>query len=201
MLDAVMRRVIDPPLNAVARHLVRRGVTADALTLAGVAASVATVVAIALGAYVAALAGLALSRLLDGLDGPVARCTTPTDRGGYLDSVCDYVFYAGVPFGFALAEPETNALPAAALLASFLLTGVTFLAFAALAAKRGVETAVRGRKSFFYAGGLVEGTETIALFVAMLAFPAWFPALAWAGAAACLLTAVFRTLEALRRFA
>lgn len=201
MLDAALRRFIDPPLNAVARHLVRRGVTADALTLAGLAVSVATVVAIALGVYAAALAGVALSRLLDGLDGPVARCTAPTDRGGYLDSVCDYVFYAGVPFGFALAEPATHALPAAALLASFLLTCASFLAFAALAARRGVETAVRGRKSFFYAGGLVEGTETIALFVAMLAFPAWFPTLAWAGAAACVLTAVLRTLEALRRFA
>lgn len=200
MLDAVLRRWIDPPLNAVARRLVRRGVTADALTLAGLAVSVATVAAIARGAYPTALAGVALSRLLDGLDGPVARCTAPTDRGGYLDSVCDYVFYAGVPFGFALAAPATNALPAAALLAGFLLTCASFLAFAALAAKRGVETAVRGRKSFFYAGGLMEGTETIGLFVAMLAVPAWFPALAWGGAAACVLTAVLRTREALGRF-
>jgi phosphatidylglycerophosphate synthase len=201
MLDATLRRLIDPPLNAVARRLARLGVTADALTLAGLVISLATVATIASGAYGPALAGIALSRLLDGLDGPVARCSAPTDRGGYLDSVCDYVFYAGVPFGFALAGPATNALPAAALLASFVLTCASFLAFAALAAKRGVETAARGRKSFFYAGGLVEGTETIALFVAMLVFPAWFPVLAWSGAAACVLTAVFRTLEALRRFA
>jgi phosphatidylglycerophosphate synthase len=200
MLDATLRRFIDPPLDAVARLLVRRGVTADALTLAGLAVSLAAVAAIASGAFTLAMGAVALSRLLDGLDGPVARCTTPTDRGGYLDSVCDYVFYAGVPFGFALAAPASNALPAAALLASFLLTCVTFLAFAALAAKRGVETTARGRKSFFYAGGLVEGTETIALFVAMLLWPGSFPLLAWSGAAACVVTALLRTLQALDRF-
>jgi phosphatidylglycerophosphate synthase len=200
MLDARLRPLIDPPLAALARTLVRRGVTADALTLAGLAVSLATIAAIAVGAFTLALAGVALSRLLDGLDGAVARCTAPTDRGGYLDSVCDYVFYAGVPFAFALAAPAANALPAAALLATFLLTCATFLAFAALAAKRGVETTARGRKSFFYAGGLVEGTETIALFVTMLLVPGWFPVLAWIGAGACVITAVFRTLAALERF-
>lgn len=200
MLDARLRLLIDPPLDAVAAVLVRRGVGADSLTLAGLAASLATLVAIATGWFVLALVALALSRLLDGLDGPVARRTTPTDRGGYLDSVCDYVFYAGVPLAFALADPLRNALPAAALLASFVLTAVTFLAYAALAAKRGLETTARGRKAFFYAGGLVEGTETIAVFVAMLAWPTAFPALAWGCAAACLLTAGLRTRAALATF-
>lgn len=200
MLDAVMRRFIDPPLNAVARHLVRRGVTADGLTLAGLAVSVATVAAIALGAYVVALAGLALSRLLDGLDGPVARCTAPTDRGGYLDSVCDYVFYAAVPLAFAWQAPATNALPAAALLASFLLTAASFLGFATLAAKRGLDSRAQGRKSFYYSRGLIEGTETIAAFVAMLLWPGHFANLAWALAALCLLTALLRTAAAWRTF-
>ena len=200
MLDARLRPLIDPPLEAVARVLARHGIGADALTLAALVASLATAAAIAAGLYGIALAALALSRLLDGLDGPVARRTAATDRGGYLDSVCDYVFYGSVPFAFALADPARNALPAAALLASFLLTAVTFLAYAALAARRGLETTARGRKSFFYAGGLVEGTETIAVFAAMLAWPAWFPVLAWGCAAACVLTALLRTRSALRTF-
>lgn len=200
MLDARLRPLIDPPLNALATRLAHHGVTADALTLAGLAAALAASGAVAAGWFGLALVALALSRLLDGLDGPVARQTAPTDRGGFLDSVCDYVFYAGVPLGFALANPPANALPAAALLASFLLTAVTFLAYAALAAQRGLATSARGRKSFFYAGGLVEGTETIAVFVAMLLWPAQFPLLAWGCAAACAVTAVLRTREALRVF-
>lgn len=200
MLDAPLRPLLDPPLDAVARWLVRLGVTADAVTLAALAASLAMAVATGMGWYGAGLALLAASRLLDGLDGPVARQTTPTDRGGYLDSVCDYVFYGGLPLAFAVADPARNALPAAALLASFLLTAVTFLAYAALAAKRGLTTTARGRKAFFYAGGLVEGTETIAVFVAMLAWPAVFPVLAWGCAAACVVTAGLRTRAALATF-
>jgi phosphatidylglycerophosphate synthase len=200
MLDARLRPLIDPPLNALGRALARAGVGADALTLAGAAAALACAGATAVSAFGIALACLALSRLLDGLDGAVARATTPTDRGGFLDSVCDYVFYAGVPLGFALADPLRNALPAAALLASFLLTAVTFLAYAVLAAKRGLETTARGPKAFFYAGGLVEGSETIALFVAALLWPQHFPAIALVGAAACVLTAALRTRAALQNF-
>lgn len=200
MLDAPLRPLLDPPLDAVARRLVRLGVTADAVTLAALVASLAMAVATGAGWYGTGLALLAASRLLDGLDGPVARQTTPTDRGGYLDSVCDYVFYAGLPLAFAVAEPARNALPAAALLASFLLTAVTFLAFAALAAKRGLTTTARGPKAFFYAGGLVEGTETIAVFAAMLLWPAAFPVLAWGCAAACVVTAILRTRAALATF-
>jgi phosphatidylglycerophosphate synthase len=200
MLDAALRPLIGPPLDAAGRALARRGVSATTVTLVGLGVSLATVAALAAGRFGAALALLALSRLLDGLDGAVARASAPTDAGGYLDSVCDYVFYAGVPLGFALAAPAANALPAAALLASFLLTCSSFLAWAALAARRGLETTARGRKSFFYSGGLVEGTETIAAFVAMCLLPERFPALAWAFAAACVATALLRSAAAWREF-
>jgi hypothetical protein len=91
--------------------------------------------------------------LLDGLDGSVARLTQPTDAGGFLDIALDFVFYAAIPLAFAVANPATNALPAAALLASFIGTGSSFLAFAALAEKRGLtDTALPG-KSFYFLGG------------------------------------------------
>lgn len=200
MFDARLRPLIDPPLDAIARWLVDRGATANGLTLTGLLISLGAITAIALQAWPAALLLIAGSRLLDGLDGAVARLRTPTDLGGYLDSVCDYVFYAGVPLAFALADPAANALPAAALLASFLLTCASFLAFAALAARRGLSTVARGRKSFFYSGGLVEGAETILFFVLMVLFPAWFPALAWVCAGACVVTALGRTVAAVRQF-
>lgn len=199
MLDARLRPLIDPPLNAAGCWLARRGIGANALTLAGIALGLSAGTAIALGQFGLGLALIIANRLLDGLDGAVARATRLTDFGGYLDIVGDFAFYTAVPLGFALAAPE-NQLPALALLASFALTGTSFLAFAAIAARRGLETTAHGRKSFFYNTGLAEGAETIAVFVAMALLPQHFPLLAWGFAALCGLTVIQRTLIARQTF-
>lgn len=196
MLDAMLRPVIDRPLNAAGSGLARRGISANTVTAAGLAAGLLCAVAVALQWYGSALALLVLNRVLDGLDGAVARASTPTDSGGYLDIVVDYVFYAGVPLAFAAADPVQNALPAAALLAGFCLTATSFLAFAIIAAKRGLETDAHGRKSFFYSTGLVEGSETIIFFAVMMLVPHWFPYIAGLFAVLCVVTAVQRTLLA-----
>ena len=199
MLDAAMRRIIDPPLDRIGHRLAAAGFSANSLTLAGFAVGLLAVPCLALGWYGAALAVILLNRLADGLDGAVARRTRLTDLGGYLDIVCDFVFYAAVPFGFALARPE-NAVPAAFLIFSFAGTGSSFLAFAILAAKRNLTTEAQGRKSLYYLGGLTEGTETIALFIALCLFPAAFPALAYLFGAMCWLTTITRVLSARRSF-
>jgi len=147
----------------------------------------------------AALAAILLNRLADGVDGAVARRTHLTDLGGYLDIVCDFVFYAAAPLGFALARPE-NAVPAAFLIFSFAGTGSSFLAFAILAAKRGLATAARGRKSFYHLGGLTEGSETIALFVMVCLAPGAFPLLAWGFGALCWIITASRILGAAATF-
>ena len=54
--------------------------------------------------------------------------------GGYLDIVLDFLFYAGVVFGFSLAQPE-HGVYAAALLFAFMGTASSFLAFAIFAPK------------------------------------------------------------------
>lgn len=200
MLDALLRPLIDRPLNAAGRALARRGANANAVTMTGLGVGLLAAVAIALQFYALAFALIVMNRLIDGLDGAVARATTATDGGGYLDIVVDYVFYGSVPLAFALADPATNALPAAALLASFCLTSASFLAFAIIAAKRDLETAAHGRKSFFYSTGIVEGTETIAFFLVMAALPGSFPLLAWIFSALCVLTAIQRSALALKSF-
>lgn len=195
MFDARLRPLIDPPLNAAGRRLAAWGIGANAVTVTGMLLGLAAAAALAQGMFVLALALVIANRLLDGLDGAVARASGLTDFGGYLDIVADFVFYVSVPLGFALADPA-NALPAAILLASFTLTGVSFLAFATLAAKRGVETSAHGRKSFFYNTGLAEGAETIAVFLAMCLWPVCFAAIAFGYAALCLLTVIQRSLAA-----
>ena len=199
MLDAPLRRVIDRPLDTVGRRLAAAGVPADAVTLAGFAVGLLAIPLLAGELYGAALAAILANRLADGLDGAVARRRGATDLGGYLDIVCDFLFYAGVVFGFALARPE-NALPAAFLVFSFVGTGSSFLAFAILAAKRGLATAARGDKAFYYLGGLTEGSETIALFVAMCLLPGAFAPLAWGFGALCWVTTASRVAGAAAAF-
>lgn len=199
MLDARLRPLIDPPLNAVGRVLAELGVTANAITAIGIALGIGAGAALAQGDYRLGLALIIINRLLDGLDGAVARATRLSDFGGYLDIVGDFVFYLAVPLGFGLADPA-NLRPALLLLACFGLTGTSFLAFAAIAGRRGEETSAHGRKSFFYSTGLAEGTETIACFIAMALWPQQFGPIALAYAGLCLLTVVQRSLLAWRQF-
>lgn len=200
MLDTTLRPLIDGPLNAAGAWLARRGVRANAATAAGLIAGLLAAAAVARQYFAAGFVLILVNRLLDGLDGAIARASAATDRGGYLDIVVDYVFYGSIPLACAFAEPARNALPAAALLAGFCLTGTSFLAFAAIAAKRGLETTSHGRKSFFYSAGLVEGSETILFFLLMAALPMWFPPLAWIFAVLCVLTAVQRSALAMQLF-
>jgi phosphatidylglycerophosphate synthase len=195
MLDRYTAGLIKPLLDGTARALARRGVTANQLTVAGFGIGLFASILIAFQAYLAGSAALLASRLLDGLDGAVARQTTPTDRGGFLDIALDFVFYASVPLAFAMAAPEANALAAAALLAGFVCAGTSFLAYATLAAKRGLRSTAYPDKSFYFLGGLTEATETLAFFVAMCLWPQHFAVLAWVFAGLCAITAATRILH------
>ena len=199
MFDARLRPLIEPPLNAMGRTLARWGIPANALTAIGVLTGLLAGAAVAFGRFEVALLFVILNRLLDGLDGAVARVRGPSDFGGYLDIVADFTFYCAIPVGFGFASPDN--LPAALLLvASFTLTGISFLAFAAIAAKRGAETDAHGAKSFFYSTGLAEGAETIVVFCAMCLFPSAFVPIAIAYAALCVLTVLQRTALAFNAF-
>ncbi|MFN7418888.1 MAG: CDP-alcohol phosphatidyltransferase family protein [Alphaproteobacteria bacterium] len=199
MFDARLRPLIDPVLDRMGAALVRVGIGANPVSLAGAASGALAGVAIGLGQPLAGLVLVLASRLLDGLDGAIARVKGPTDFGGYLDIVCDYVFYLAVPLGFGLAAPGN--LPFALLLvATFTLTAVSFLAYAALAAKRGLETRAHGLKSFFYSTGLAEGAETLLAFILMCLWPAGFPVIASIFTGLCLLTVIQRSVIAWRVF-
>src|SRR5690606_32957571 len=108
--------------------------SADAVTLAGFAAGLCSAAAVVLRLDLLTAVLFLAGRLADGLDGAIARARGRTDRGGFLDIVCDFAFYGAFPLAFALREPQANALAAAVLLFSFYANGATFLAYAAVAA-------------------------------------------------------------------
>lgn len=201
MFDAKIRPRIDPPLNALGRGLAACGVSANQVTLVGLALGLLAALLIAQGAPGLALLPLLLSRLADGVDGAVARAGRPSDFGGYLDIVCDFVFYGAVPLGFVALAPATHGLAGAFLLCSFYANGASFLGYAVLAEKRQMKTDARGVKTLYFTGGLLEGAETIGFFVLLCLWPAGFVPLAYVFGTLCFVTALSRVLLAARVFA
>lgn len=192
MIDASIRLLIDPLLARAGRPLAAIGISADAVTIVGCLLGLTAAVAASFGQFYIALALLIANRIADGLDGAVARATQRTDRGAFLDIVLDFFVYATVPLGFAAWNPDSNALPAAFLLASFVANGSAFLAFSIMAERRGMVTTRHGQKSIYYLAGIAEGFETICFMVAFCIFPSAFPILALAFATLCWISAVGR---------
>lgn len=192
MIDHQLRKLIDPPLNAVAGRL---PCSANQVSVGGFVIGLIAVPTIVTGHFWLALLCISVNRIADGLDGAIARRVGPTNFGGYLDIVLDFIFYSAVIFGFALYDKD-NAPWAAFLIFSFVGTGTSFLAFAALAGKLGLTTALRGRKSIYYLGGLTEGFETIATLLLMCVFPGHFWLIAAIFGIMCWMTTATRILTA-----
>jgi len=200
MFDAVIRPHIDKPLARVATQLVRWQISANSVTAMGFLLGMGAAGLIASGQFLPGLVLFLVSRVLDGLDGAVARQTRLTDLGGYLDITLDFIVYASMVMAFALADPARNALAAAFLTTRFMAPAATFLAYAIFAAKRGITTEIRGRKSMYYLGGLTEGFETILTLSLMCLLPYWFPVIAIVYALMCWITGGTRIAAAVQAF-
>lgn len=195
MLDSWTGKLIKPFLESGAAFLNTTGVTANQLTIAAFFTGMLSLPFLACNMYSAALACILLNRIGDGLDGPLARINTATDAGGFLDITLDFIFYAGVVLGFALANPISNGMPASVLLFSFMGTSSSFLAFGIMAEKRKIKNLRFNNKGFFYLNGLAEGTETILFFVLCCLFPSSFPIFAWIFAIICFITTLIRVIS------
>jgi phosphatidylglycerophosphate synthase len=200
MFDRQLLALSKPLVDRIAATLARRGNTADEISITGFGFGMIAIIMISSGHVLGAIAPLLINRLLDGVDGALARMSEPTDRGAFLDITLDFLFYAGVPLAFAFYDRANNALPAAVLLAAFIGTGVTFLAFAIMAEKRGEKSAAYPSKAFYYLGGLAEGFETVVCFVAMCLFPAHFALIAYIYAAMCCVTTFTRMVAGWKTF-
>lgn len=200
MLDGWAKARIDPHLEGVARRLADAGISANQVTLAGFVIGLTAAVAIAMGWFLLGLALFLANRLADGLDGAIARLNGPTDLGGYLDIVLDFAIYGAIPLAFILVEPTANGLAGAILLVSFYVNGASFLAYASVAARRGMSSTARGVKSIYFTTGLAEGSETVLFFVAFCLMPYWFAPLALVFAALCFWTAFWRIMAARAAF-
>ena len=195
MLDAYVRPYIDPPLKWGAQKLSATGISANMATIAGFAFGAIAMWNISQGYYGVGALFILMNRLMDGLDGAIAGIRGITAFGGFLDISVDFIIYAGIIFAFAWAKPE-SALWAAFLIFSYMGPMVTFLAYAILAEKKGIQTSLRGTKSFFYVGGLCEGTETALTMIILCLYPEWLKEICVIYGALCWLTTGGRILSA-----
>ena len=199
MLDRSARRLLAPALDAVGGWLAAAGVRPLAVTGAGWLAGVGACVAVGFGQWTLGLVLWLVNRLLDGLDGPVARRRGVTDLGGFLDIVADFSIYAGFVLAVAVAVPDAR-VAALALLTAYYVSGTAFLALSSLIERRrsDLRSSDRGRsdvgdgRSLRFVGGLAEGTETVVVYVLFCLFPAHAALIAWVFAAAVAVTAAQR---------
>jgi len=191
LIDTEVRQILEKPLVLIARFFIALGMTADTVTLIGFVTGIFAGVAIWQGFFITALCLILFSRFCDGLDGTIARQIGATDRGAFLDISLDFLFYSWIPLSFALYDVQ-NALAAAFLIFTFVGTGTSFLSYAAIAEKRGIDPTVKANKGIYYLGGLTEGTETILFLCALCIWPNSFVVLATLFCILCLVTTCLR---------
>lgn len=200
MFDSRLRSYVDPVLNKIAETLDKKDISPNTVTFTGFMVAVFCFIALIQQAYILALIFLIANRIADGLDGVLAHHIDSqkndkkgkTDLGSFLDIVFDMLFYGGFVFFFAWGRPDIGDA-AAFLLFCFLGTSSSFLAQAILVEKSGAgDTTSHQNKGFFYAYGLIEGSETIFCFVLMCLFPQHFNILATGFGLLCLITTIAR---------
>ncbi|MDZ4719618.1 MAG: CDP-alcohol phosphatidyltransferase family protein [Roseiflexaceae bacterium] len=174
MIDKLLREPKETLLGALVHGPLRR-VHPTTVTIVAALVGIAAACAAWQNAYLFALVLWVLNRILDGLDGTLARVTgQQSDLGAYLDIVLDHVVYVAIPLGLALAAGTVAAFLATALLiSSFYINAGSWIYLAALLEKRKAGANTRGElTSVTMPSGLIEGAETIILFTLFLLFPA-----------------------------
>ena len=168
-LDQRVRGLLGPGLDRLAGVLAARGASADGLTVSGLVLALVAAGALAGRLWLPALVLWLLSRLADGLDGPLARrAGGGTDLGGFRDVVADFLAYGAwvVALGVALPDARVAAL---ALLLAYYVNGTAFLALSSIAERRHQRVVDDGR-SLQFVGGLAEGTETVTVHALLALF-------------------------------
>jgi len=195
MLDQAIRARLAPRLDRAAARLAPTGISPAALTAVGLLAGVGACVAAATASWDAALVLWLGNRLLDGLDGSLARRRGATELGGLLDFVADFVVYSGFVVVVAIADPGAR-LACVVLLATYLVNNVALLSFSSMIERLGLSFG--DERSLRLTTGLAEGTETIVVYTLFCLLPGASEAIAWAFAGLVALTAVQRVAHAVQ---
>ena len=127
MFDGRWRKPVNQGLAPIGTALRRAGVSADAITIAGILMSVGCAVALGAGQFRVALVLLVLTGVPDALDGAVARAGGGgSRRGAFFDSVSDRftdaLLFGGLAWHFAGEDGRLAMLPFALFVAASLIS-------------------------------------------------------------------------------
>lgn len=169
MLDHTLRGYKDHLLWPLARVLGQ--ISPTILTLLAMVVGLAAAALAAQHMYMLALVLWLANRILDGLDGAIARLhRRQTDFGGYLDILADFVVYAAMPIGLFLGRATVElSLSLALLLGSFYINAASWMYLSAILEKRRAET--DKLTTVTMPAGLVGGAETILAYSVFLLWP------------------------------
>jgi phosphatidylglycerophosphate synthase len=198
MFDRSIQRLTQKPLSFLGKFLLKI-FKPNQITIIGFFFGMVMCFLIFIHSYFLAILFLFLNRLCDGLDGVMARQTSPSPLGAYLDIILDFIIYAAFVLVFSL-QNEINLLTGVFLLFSYICTGTTFLTQAIIQPQLDYSQQdhddVKDEipKSFIYASGLIEGSETIFFMFICLILPKAFPILGFLFGMLCLITAIARVI-------
>ncbi|MBA2465615.1 MAG: CDP-alcohol phosphatidyltransferase family protein [Nocardioidaceae bacterium] len=210
MLDTLVRRQLERPLSRAARVVDHPQVSPDRLTVLGLATGLASAGAAAGQLWWWALGLWWFSRMMDGLDGPLARrrrgrgrgvpaVASGSEAGGFLDITADFVVYGATVVGVAIGatgQYDATWLPFLLVLLAYYVNGTAFLAFSSIAERTGRQR--RDGRSLNFLGGLAEGTETIFVHSLWLVIPAQAAVIATVWAAVVAVSAAQRIVAGFR---
>jgi phosphatidylglycerophosphate synthase len=179
-----------------------------ALTGVGVVLGLGAAVAGWASAFSLGLVLWVLNRIMDGLDGTVARLEgKESDLGGVLDLVGDFLVYGTIPMALAIRPEAPPELPraAVALLVAFYVNSAAWMVPAGLLEKRaGKEAPVGGEgngpTALTIPEGLVSGGETVVFYALFFLFPGHQVSLFLVMAGLTGLTVLQRVVWAFRTF-
>ncbi len=197
MFDRHLQKFTQKPLALLGKILLKK-LSPNHVSLIGFLFGILTCICITFKLFTFALFFLILNRICDGLDGVMARMTSPTHLGSYLDIVFDFIIYSGFVLVFGFYD-NSNLLISSILLFSYICTGTTFLTQAIIQPKidkfqndKSFDDEIS--KGFLYTAGLIEGTETILFMLLCLLFPNLFMLFGIIFSFLCLLTATSRII-------
>jgi len=171
MYDHVLRRPKQILFQPVAK---RFPLSPNQLTLIGLIAGLLSALFCAFGLFQWALATWVINRVVDGLDGEVARAQgRQSDLGGYYDILADLLVYAFLPLGIAVHfGHQTVWFALGFMLSAFYLNVGSWMYLSSLLEKRGQGAQQQGElTSISMPRGLVEGAETVLFFTLFVLFP------------------------------
>ncbi len=164
MIDSRYRKIFQPAFDVVGTVAVKTRVSPNQITSIAFVIGISAGVLIAFSQYILAAILLAVSGILDVLDGTVARITGKSSPlGAFLDMVFDRLVESAVILGFYFAFPEHSIF--------YMLFFISVIFNFATFSVAGALMKNTGKKSMHYDPGIAERTETFITFWLMMLFP------------------------------